>query len=137
MRISDWSSDVCSSDLSISPEPLLEAVGPLSLQVKSRDIRAAALTAKCPACAALTHNARHILADMLFHRRAPGTQREIARPFAERMASACHFDGSYQLSVHRFAVLGFNTLLPHMIRMLAGDAHHLALMVGCAHPHLI
>src|SRR3546814_7185716 len=91
--------------MSISPEPVLEAVGPLSVQVKSRDIRAAALTAKCPACAALTHNARHILADMLFHRRAPGNQREIARPFDERLASACHFDGSYHISVNCFSVL--------------------------------
>src|SRR3546814_14067548 len=90
-----------------------------------------------PACASLTHNARHSLADMLFHRRAPGNQREIARPFDERMASACHFDGSYQISVNRFAVLGFNKWLPNLIRSLAGDAHQLALLEGCEHPTLI
>src|SRR3546814_18952324 len=101
--------------MSISPEPLLEAVGPLSFQVKSRDIRAAALTAKCPACAALTHNARHILADMLFHRRAPGNQREIARPFAQCMASACHLAGSTRIIVNRFAFLGFNKCLPNIV----------------------
>src|SRR3546814_9365579 len=40
MRISDWSSDVCSSDLKTAPNKVLQEVGPEDLRFRGADMQA-------------------------------------------------------------------------------------------------
>src|SRR3546814_3180579 len=67
MRIRDWSSDVCSSDLALAPQ------GPADTST-------------------IAHDAGHGFAYLPLEHRPPRDERELARFLDQRIASTGHFD---------------------------------------------
>src|SRR3546814_19245556 len=109
MRISDWSSDVCSSDLPSALAPQ----GPADTST-------------------IAHDAGHGFAYLPLEHRPPRDERELARFLDQRIASPGHFDHPAKPALDPLAGTRLRERHASFLRELAGDAHPFPALHGRA-----